>query len=126
MIRGLKIALLTYGAIHVLFGISFIIAPHQVAITFGIGEIADYVPYLMALLGGAFIAISFLLIVAGMNPLGHITVVKFVILWTILGVVMGLYSIVRGAVDFSVAGTGIIMDAIFAVTFLALYPYRQP
>ena len=71
MIRGLKIALLTYGAIHVLFGISFTIAPHQVAIVFGIGEIADYVPYLMALLGGAFIAISFLLIAAGRNPLEH-------------------------------------------------------
>ena len=125
MVRGLKIALILYGAIHVLFGLSFIFAPYQVAVMFGIGEIAVYVPYLMALLGGAFIAVSFLLIVAGLNPLEHITVLKFAILWTILGTVMGLYSIVRGAVDFSVAGTGIIMDAVFAVAFLALYPYRK-
>lgn len=125
MIRGLKVALILYGAIHALLGLAFIIAPYQVTSIFGLKEIADYVPYFTALLGGTFIAASFLFIVAGLNPLGHITVVKFAILWTILGVVTGLYSIARGAADFSLAGTGIIMDAVFAAAFLSLYPYRQ-
>ena len=126
MIRGLKIALIVYGAIHILFGLAFIIAPYQVATMFGLGEIAAYVTYLLALLGGTFIAAAFLLIVAGKDPLGHITVVKFAILLATLGAVMGLYSIIRGAADFSLAGMGIIMDAVFAVAFLALYPYRKP
>ena len=125
MERGMKIALIVYGAVHVVLGVPFIIAPHWTASVFGIGEIAVYVPYLMALLGGAFIAMAFLLIVAGLNPLEQITVVKFAILWTILGTAMGLYSIIRGAVDFSVAGTGIILDAVFAIAFLAMYPYRR-
>ena len=126
MIRGLRIALIVYGVIHALFGLAFILAPYQVGCMFGLGEIADYVPYLMALLGGSFIAASFLFIVTGLNPLEHITGVKFAILWSILCVITGLYSIGRGAVDFSQAGMGIIIDAVFAVAFLALYPYRKP
>jgi len=121
----MKIALIVYGAVHVVMGVPFIIAPYWAASVFGLGEIAVYVPYLMALLGGAFIAVAFLLIAAGLNPIEHITVVKFAILWTIMGVAMGLYSIVRGAVDFSVAGMGIILDAVFAIAFLSLYPYRR-
>ena len=126
MKRGLKAALIVYGAIHVVLGVPFIIAPHWTAGIFGIGEIAVYVPYLMALLGGGFIAFAFLLIVAGLNPVEHITVVKYAILHAILGTTMGLYAIIQGSVDFSVAGTGIILDAVFAIAFLALYPYRQP
>jgi len=125
MERGLKIALIVYGAVHVVLGVPFIIAPHWTASIFGIGEIAVYVPYLMALLGGGFIAIAFLLIVAGLNPLEHITVVKYAILHAILAAVMGLYAIITGSVDFSIAGMGIILDAVFAIAFLALYPYRR-
>jgi len=125
MIRGLKIALIVYGAILILSGIAFIIAPYQVASMSGLGEIAAQVPYFMALLGGCFIAVSVWFIVAGLDPLRHISLVKLAILWSSLGVVTGLYSIVQGAVDFSQAGMGIILDAVFAIAFLALYPYRQ-
>ena len=126
MIRGLKIALIVYGVIHILLGLALAVAPYQAASMFGLGEIADYVPYLTALLGGCFIAVSVWFIVAGLDPLRHICLVKLAILWSSLGVVMGLYSILRGAVDFSQAGTGIILDAVFATAFLAFYPYRKP
>ena len=126
MIRGLKVALILFGAIEILFGLAFIIAPYQVASMSGLGEIATYVPYFMASLGGCFIAVSVWFIVAGLDPLRHISLVKLAILWSILGVVTGSYSIVRGAVDFNQAGMGIILDAVFAVAFLALYPYRKP
>ncbi len=125
MIRGLKIALIVYGAILILSGLAFIIAPYQVASMSGLGEIAAQVPYFMALLGGCFIAVSVWFIVAGLEPLRHISLVKLAILWSSLGVVTGLYSIVQGAVDFSQAGMGIILDAVFAIAFLALYPYRK-
>ena len=125
MERGMKIVLILYGAVHVVLGVPFIIAPQWTSNIFGIGEIAVYVPYLMALLGGAFIALAFLLIVAGLNPLEHITVVKYAILHAILGTAMGVYAIITGSVDFSVAGMGIILDAVFAIAFLSLYPYRR-
>lgn len=125
MIRGLKIALIVYGAILILSGLAFIIAPYQVASMSGLGEIAAQIPYFMASLGGSFIAVSVWFIVAGLEPLRHISLVKLAILWSSLGVVTGLYSIVQGAVDFSQAGMGIILDAVFAIAFLALYPYRK-
>ncbi|HEY93149.1 MAG TPA: hypothetical protein G4O17_05340 [Dehalococcoidia bacterium] len=64
------------------------------------------------------------LIVDGRYPLRHLTWVKFAILWCILAAVTGLYYIFQGAVDFSQVGMAIILDAVFAVALLALYPYR--
>ncbi len=124
MIRGLKVALVVWGVVHILLGLALIITPYQVGSMFGFGEIAGYVPYIMALWGAGFIAASVWVIAAGRDPLRHISWVKFVILLSILGLVVQLYSIVQGAADFSQAGVGIIEDAVFAAVFLALYPYR--
>ena len=124
MIRALKVVLVLWGAIHILLGLALIVVPYQAAGMFGFGEIADYVPYIMGLWGACFIASSVWVIAAGRDPLRHISWVKFAILWSILSVVVGLYSIVRGAADFSQVGPGIITDAVFAVAFLVFYPYR--
>ncbi len=125
MIRSLKVALILYGAIHVLFGFGFIVVPQLVGSISGFDELAPSALYVMAMLGGGFIAVSFLLIVTGLNPLEHISRLKFAILWSVLGVVTQLYSVLQGVVDFSQAGMGIICDAVFAIAFLALYPYRR-
>ena len=124
MIRGLKIALIAYGVIGILLGPVFVVVPYQVASMFGLGEIAAYVPYFMAMCGVSFMAPAVWLIVAGRDQLRHITWVKFAILWVILCVEAGAYSIVRGGVDFSQIGPGIIIGAVFVVGLLALYPYR--
>lgn len=124
MIRGLKVALIVYGAINILFGLTFMVAPYQIASMMGFGEIADYVPYLMALCGVSFIVPWVWLIVAGRDPLRHITWVKFAITWSILMLVAGLYSVVQGAVNFSQVGPGIILDGVFAAAFLVFYPWR--
>jgi len=124
MIQGLKIALITLGVIVILLGLAFIVIPELLASTFGFGEIPNYAPYVMAMLGISFIAPGVWLIVAGRDPLRHIAWVKFAILWSLLGVVAGVYSILQGAVDFSQVGMVIILDAVFAAVFLALYPYR--
>ncbi|MFH1381360.1 MAG: hypothetical protein ABIH70_00505 [Chloroflexota bacterium] len=125
MIRGLKVVLIVYGAAEILLGLASILAPYTVGQMFGLGEIESYVPYLMAMFGGALIAVSVGFIFAGLDPLRNIPLVKLAILWSLLGVVTQLYSVIQGAVDFSQAGTGIIMDAVFAALFLAFYPYRQ-
>ena len=122
--RGLKIALILFGAIHILLGLVFAVAPHQAAGMMGFGEIGDFAVYIAALCGLVFVVAAVCLIVAGRDPLEHIIWVKFAILWSIVGVVGGLYSIVQGAASFSQVSPGIITGAVFAVAFLALYPYR--
>ena len=127
MLHGLKIALILFGAINILSGLAHIIAPNQLSSMMGLGEIPEVCSpamYAMAMVGISFIAAGVFLIVAGRDPLRHINWVKFAILWATLAVVAGFYSIIQGYVDFSQVGMVIILDAVFAVAFLALYPYR--
>ncbi len=124
MIRALKVALILYGVISIVLGLALIAVPDQAAKMFGFEEIAGVGVYIAALCGISFIAPSVWLIVAGRDPLRHITWVKFAILWSLLAVVAGLYSIIQGTADFSQVGTGIILDAVFAAAFLVFYPYR--
>jgi len=124
MIRALKVTMIVWGIIGILFGLAFIFVPYELGGMLGYEEGPDYVPYFLASLGGCFIAVSVFLIAAARDPLRHIYWVKFAILWSILGVVIGLYSIIRGYVDFGQAGMGVILDAVFAVAFLVFYPWR--
>jgi hypothetical protein len=124
MIRALKVALIAYGVIGILFGLAFIFAPLELGDMFGFERGPEYVPYILALLGACFIAPSVFIIAAARDPLQHISWVKFAILWATLAVVTGSYSIIQGYVDFSQAGVGIILDAVFAAAFLVFYPYR--
>ena len=120
MIRALKVALILYGVISILLGLLLVVVPEQSAKMWGFEKITGFGVYVAALCGISFIAPSVYLIVAARDPLRHINWVKFAILWAILAVVAGLCSIIRGAADFSQAGTGIIIDSVFAVAFLAL------
>ncbi len=124
MIRALKVTLIVFGVRNILFGLALIFSPQLVANMWGFGEITDYVPFIMGGLGICLIAPSVWLIAAARDPLRHITWVKFGILWMSLAVVVQLYSVIQGAVDFSQASTGIIMDGVFAAALLALYPWR--
>ena len=124
MIKALKVTLIVFGVRNILFGLACIVTPQLVANIWGFGEIADYVPYIMGAFGLSLIAPSVWLIAAARDPLRHITWVKFGILWMILGVVVPLYSVIQGGVDFSQVGIGIIQDAVFAAALLALYPWR--
>ena len=124
MIKALKVTMIVWGIIGVLFGLAYILVPYELGQMMGYEEGPAYIGYMLAGLAGGFISISVFIIIAARDPLRHINWVKFAILYCILGVVLGLYSVIRGYVDFSQAGMGIIIDAVFAVAFLALYPYR--
>ncbi len=124
MIRGLKVVLIVFGVRNILLGLAFIVTPQLVANGLGFGEIADYVPYLMGIFGLSLIAPSVWLIAAARDPLRHITWVKFGILFMILGVVVQLYSVIQGGVDFSQVGIGIITDGVFGAALLVFYPWR--
>jgi len=125
MLRGLKVALIVYGAISILVGLAFIVVPNQVAASMiGLEEMPESMLYFMMMGGVMDMAVGVWLIVVGRDPLRHITWVKFAILLSILSVVAGSYSVVQGAVDFSQVGTGIVLHAVFAAAFLAFYPWR--
>ena len=124
MIRALKVTLIVWGVKHILLGLALIVAPHQTASMMGFMEVASAGVYLGGLWGAGLLAASVWLIAAARDPLRNIAWVKFVILLSLLGLVVQLYSVIVGAVGFSQAGVGIIQDAIFAAAFLAFYPYR--
>ncbi len=124
MIRALKVVLIVWAVLHILLGLALIVAPHQTAAMMGFGEIANFGVYVAGLWGAAFIAASVWLIAAARDPLKHIAWVKFVILLSILSLVVQLYTVIQGAVDFSQAAIGIVGGAVFAAAFLAFYPWR--
>jgi len=124
MIRALKVVLIVYGAIGILWGLALILIPRELGDMLGYEHGPEYVVAFLASLGVCLIAPSVFLIAAARDPLRHISWVKFAILWAILIVVVELYSVIQGFVDFSQAGMTIILNAVFAVAFLVLYPYR--
>jgi len=124
MIRALKVTMIVWGVIGILFGLAYIFVPYELGSMLGFEKGPDYIPAFLASLGGCFIAVSVFVIAAARDPLQHISWVKFAILFSVLGLVIELYSVIRGYVDFSQAGMGIILYAIFAVAFLVFYPYR--
>ena len=124
MIRALKVVIIIFAVIHILFGLALIFAPYQTLSMMGFSEIGAPAVYITALCGLTFVAASVWLIVAGRDPLRHLIWVKFAILWTLLGVAVQSYLVAQGVVNFSQARLGIIDDAVFAAAFLAFYPYR--
>lgn len=124
MLKALKVTMIIWGILGILFGLAYIFASREMGAMFGFEEGPAYVGYMLAGMGGGFISVSVFVIIASRDPLRHINWVKFAILWCILGVLVGLYSIIRGYVGFAEAGMGIIIDGVFAVAFLAFYPWR--
>jgi hypothetical protein len=122
---NLRVALIIYGAIHIVQGFALIVAPDRVARLSNFGELVGYMPYFMAILGGTFIAAALLFIFTGLNPLRNISGVAFAILWSVLILVIQLYSLAKDYLDLSQAWPEITLAAVFAIAFLVFYPYRQ-
>jgi hypothetical protein len=124
MLNALRVTMIVWGILGILFGLAYIFAPGLLGAMTGYEQGPSYIFYMLAIIAVSFISISVFIIIASRAPLQHINWVKFAILYCVLGVVIGLYSLLRGYVDFSQAGLGIIIDAVFAVAFLAFYPWR--
>ena len=124
MLKALKVTMIVWGILGILFGLAFIFIPQQLGDMYGFEHGAISTLYLLGLLGIAWIAASVFLIAAARDPLRHIYWVKFAILGCLLSLAIALYSLVQGFVNFSQVGMDIIMFAVFAAAFLAFYPYR--
>jgi energy-converting hydrogenase Eha subunit C len=125
MIKGLKVAMIVWAVVGILFGLGFVLSPEQLCSMFGFENAPTYVPYFLALLGIAYILAGVFVIIASRNPLKHIMWVQLAIVWSLLDAIAAIYFIVRGNVTFSQAGMVPIMDVIFVIAFLALYPWRK-
>ena len=124
MLKALKVTMIVWGVIGILFGLAFIFIPYQLGDMFGFEHGPASTLYLLALLGSSIIAGSVFIVLAARDPLRHIYWVKFAILTCLLSLAIALYSLVQGFVTFSQVGMDIIMFAVFAAAFLTFYPYR--
>ncbi len=124
MIKGLKVAMIIWAAIAILVGLAYILFPRQLGEMGGFEKGPAWVLYILALLGICYIATGAFVIRAARDPLKHIMWVQFAIAVSILIVVVAAYSIGRGLVTFSQEAATLIINAVFAVAFLALYPWR--
>jgi hypothetical protein len=117
--------MIIWAAVAILVGLAYIFFPSQLGEMGGFEKGPAWVAYILALLGICYIATgAFVIVAAVRNPLKHIMWVQFAIAVAILIVVVAASSIMRGLVTFSQEGTLLIVNAVFAVVFLALYPWR--
>ena len=124
MIKALKVVMIIWAAIGILVGLAYILFPHQLNEMGGLEKGPDWVLYVLALLGICYTASGAFVIRAAQDPLQHIMWVQFAIALSILIVVVAAYSIGRGLVTFSQEAIPLIINAVFAVAFLILYPWR--
>jgi hypothetical protein len=125
MIKGLKIAMIIWAAIAILVGLAYIFLPSQLAAMGGFEKAPAWTDYVLALLGVCFISASAFVIVAAVRgPLKNLMWVQFSIVMTVLIAIVAACAIMRGLVTFEQEGPLLIVNAVFAVVFLALYPWR--
>ncbi len=122
MIKALKVTMILYAAIGILFGLAYIFVPRQLGAMFG-HEVA-LVSDLAAPFGVCLVAVGIFLIIAARDPIKHILWVKYAIVFAILSLAAELYSFILGHITLGQALTAIIMHAVFAAAFLAFYPWR--
>lgn len=121
---NLKVALILYGAIHIVQGIILLVAPERMT------ELADFEAlgsseYFLAIIGGAFIAAGVWFAMTGLDPLQNINGVRFAVLWAGLLLIIPLFTLWYDYVNFGHIWFLVVQNAIFAAVFLIFYPYRR-
>ena len=124
MVKALKVTMIVYALIGILFGLAFLFVPRQTFAMFGNEAWPTSVAALAAELGASFVAAGIFLLIAARDPLKHILWVKYLIVLAILFFAANLYSVILGYSNFSDEVIGIIMNAVFAAALLAFYPWR--
>jgi hypothetical protein len=121
---NLKVALIIYGAIHIVQGIILLVAPERMTELSGFeGLVAS--EYFLALIGGTYIAAGVWFAMTGWNPLGNINGVRFAVLWAALLLVIPLFTLGYSSVDWGHIWYMVAQNAIFVAAFLIFYPYRR-
>ena len=121
---NLKVALILYGAIHIVQGIILLVAPERITELSGFEALGSS-EYFLAIIGGAFIAAGVLFAMTGLDPLQNINGVRFAVLWAALLLIIPLFTLWYDYVDFGHIWFIVVQNAIFAAAFLIFYPYRR-
>ena len=126
MVKALKVTMIVYALIGILFGLAFIFVPRQVGAMLGYeaGAGPASAPAMAVELGVSFVAACIFIIIAAWDPLKHILWVKYAIVFAILMLAAELYSLILGYITLGSALTPIILHAVFAAALLAFYPWR--
>ena len=124
MIKALRVTMIVYAVIGLLFGLAYIFIPHQLAAMAGFEEGPEHLAALAVGLGISFVAACIFIIIAARDPIKHILWVKYAIAFAFLMLAGELYSFFVGYINFSQAVMGIILHAVFGVALLAFYPWR--
>lgn len=122
MIKALKITMIAYSVIGILFGLGYIFIPGTLL---GHGESSAPLSFVAALLSVSYISASIFVIIAARDPLKNILWVKYIIVLAILNAIAELYSYIMGNLVFWEALADIILHSIFAAALLAFYPWRK-
>ena len=126
MLKGLKATMYVIGVVGVLFGLSYILIPQQLGefMGFQTSGSAGYLPYFLASMGGLMIVGSAFILIAAGNPLRHVLWVKYAIAWSLVGLVLEIYSVIVEHVTFSEAMGSMIIYVVFALALFIFYPYK--
>ncbi len=118
---NLKIALILYGAIHIVWGIMMLAVPDRMTEFSGF-EIAVSAEYFMALLGAAFIAAGVWFIMTALDIVQNAGGVRFAVLWSAIMLITPLFTLWVDYIDFGHIWFIVVLNAIFCGAFLLFYP----
>ena len=124
MIKPLKVTMIVYAVIGILFGLAYIFIPRQLGAMFGHEEGPASMAAMAAALGVSFVSACIFLIIAAQDPIKHILWVKYAIVFAILSFAAELFSFILGYITLGQALTPIIIHAVIAAALLAFYPWR--
>jgi hypothetical protein len=124
MIKALKITMIAYAVVGILFGLAFIIIPDQMSDWFNVAVFADFPKYILTLLAAQFLVVSVFLIMAARDVIKNILWVKFAIAHAIVDALIAVYALIRDYGDFSQVGAALIIHAVFAILLLVFYPWK--
>lgn len=125
MIRAVKVIMAIFGSVLILEGLLDVVMPAQRASMFEPGGSSASVLFYMTILGATWVAAGIWVVAASRDPARHVSAVKFVItLPTLLSMAL-IFSILRGYVGLGQVIIELALDAFFALSLLALYPWRR-
>ena len=125
MLKALKVIMIIFGAILILKGLQDVIFPGAMVAMLGLEEAPLYVYQVKTVVGAGLIAVGVWIIIAMRDLLRNIIWVKFAITRCVLVVAAYVYSIIMGYASFSDVAMFLILNIVFAVLFLALYPWGR-
>ena len=118
---NLKIALIIYGAIHIVWGIMMLFTPDRMTEFSGF-EIANSAEYFLVLLGAAFIATGVWFIMTALDIVNNVGGIRFAVLWSAIMLIAPLFSLWLDYIDFGHIWFIVVMNAVFCGAFLVFYP----